>query len=103
MGKFLSAAAIAGFFKFCNATIVACALFKRLSEPSCLAEIFLTPANSKTVRIELPAITPVPWDAGLMKTSHAPKRPVITCGNVFVFVKKTFEIKRFNYKILCLL
>ena len=33
------------------------------------------PANSKTVLIEPPAITPVPGAAGLIRTLAAPSRP----------------------------
>ena len=47
-------------------SIVARALFNKLFEPNCLDKIFFIPASSKTVRIELPAITPEPGADGLV-------------------------------------
>ena len=38
----------------------------KLSTTTSLAEFLLTPANSRTSLIELPAITPVPAEAGLI-------------------------------------
>ena len=72
MGKFLSIETIFAFFRFSKAQTVARALFNKLLPPNCFADIFFTPANSKTVRIELPAITPVPCEAGFINTLHAP-------------------------------
>ena len=40
--------------------MVARALFRRLFDPNCFDKMFLIPASSSTVRIELPAITPEP-------------------------------------------
>ena len=70
-------------------SIVALALFNKLLEPSCLDNIFFTPASSKTVRIELPAITPEPGADGRSITFAAPKRPFDGCGIEFELVKGT--------------
>ena len=64
-------------------SIVARALFNKLFEPSCFDKIFLMPANSKTVRIELPAITPEPGAEGRKINFAAPKRPLVACGIEF--------------------
>ena len=50
---------------------------KRFFDPNCFERIFLTPANSNTVRIELPAITPDPGAEGLKISFAAPNRPFI--------------------------
>jgi hypothetical protein len=59
---------------------VARALFNKLFEPSCLDRIFLIPANSKTVLIELPAITPEPGAEGRNTSLAAPNLPFVGCG-----------------------
>jgi hypothetical protein len=51
-------------------------------EPIHLVRMSLIPASSKTIRIEPPAITPVPSEAGSKRTSPAPYFPVIGCGMV---------------------
>ena len=56
---------------------VARALFNKLLEPNCFDRMFLTPANSNTVRIELPAITPEPGAEGHNTSLAAPKRPLV--------------------------
>jgi len=58
-------------------SIVALALFNRLFEPNCLDKIFLIPASSSTVLIELPAITPEPGAEGRNTSFAAPNRPVV--------------------------
>ena len=58
-------------------SVAALALFNRLLEPNCFARIFLIPANSKTVRIEPPAITPVPGEAGFIMILHAPLSQIV--------------------------
>src|SRR5947208_2878763 len=45
-----------------------------------LVRISWMPATSTTARTAPPAITPVPSDAGLSKTSPAPNRPSASCG-----------------------
>ena len=66
-----------------RATIAALALFKGVLLPNLLAKTFFIPANSKTVLIEPPAITPVPGAAGLINTFAAPSLPfdkeVLSC------------------------
>ena len=52
-----------------------------------LLKYFEFQTNSKTILIELPAITPVPGPAGRIKTLQAPSIPITLCGTVFVFVK----------------
>ena len=47
------------------------------------------PANSKTVLIEPPAITPVPGAAGLISTFAAPSRPLDKVGIELFGVKGT--------------
>ena len=47
------------------------------------------PANSKTVLIEPPAITPVPGSAGLISTVAAPSRPLDKVGIELFGVKGT--------------
>ena len=58
-----------------RATIAALALFKGVLLPNLLASTFFIPANSKTVLIEPPAITPVPGAAGRISTLAAPSLP----------------------------
>ena len=69
--------------------IVARALFNRLFEPNCFERIFLIPANSSTVRIELPAITPEPGAEGRRTSLAAPNLPFVGCGIEFAPVKGT--------------
>ena len=47
------------------------------------------PANSKTVLIEPPAITPVPGAAGLISTLAAPSLPLDKVGIELLGVKGT--------------
>jgi hypothetical protein len=56
------------------------ALFKGVLLPRRFAKTFLMPANSSTVRIEPPAITPVPGAAGRISTLAAPSQPVLMVG-----------------------
>lgn len=72
--------------KLSKATMVARALFNKLSEPNCFAIIFLIPATSKTVRTAPPAITPEPSTPGFRIILHAPTSPIIGCGIVKDFV-----------------
>jgi hypothetical protein len=69
-----------------NPCKVALALFNKLFEPICFAKTFLIPAISKTVRIELPAITPEPGADGFIITLQAPYVPLTKCVIVSVFV-----------------
>ena len=50
------------------------------------------PANSNTVRIELPAITPDPGADGRKISLAAPKRPLVVGGIEFELVKGTVMI-----------
>lgn len=52
----------------CMALTVARALLRALRHPRRLASTFCTPASSNTDLIELPAMTPVPSEAGTMIT-----------------------------------
>ena len=79
-------------FNVLKPSIVARALFKRLFEPNFLDKIFLIPANSSTVRIELPAITPEPGADGRKISFAAPKRPLVGCGIEFELVNGTVMI-----------
>ena len=63
-----------------RATIAALALFKGVLLPNLFAKTFFMPANSKTVLIEPPAITPVPGAAGLISTLAAPSLPLDKVG-----------------------
>ena len=63
-----------------RATIAALALFKGVLLPNLFAKTFFMPANSRTVLIEPPAITPVPGAAGLISTLAAPSRPLDKVG-----------------------
>ena len=63
-----------------RATIAALALFKGVLLPNLFAKTFFMPANSKTVLIEPPAITPVPGAAGLISTLAAPSLPIDKVG-----------------------
>ena len=47
------------------------------------------PASSKTVRIELPAITPEPGAEGRSTSFAAPNLPLVGCGIEFELVKGT--------------
>ena len=55
------------------------------------------PANSRTVLIEPPAITPVPGAAGLISTLAAPSRPLDKVGIELFEVKGT--LTRFFYHL----
>ena len=63
------------------------ALLSGVLEPSRLASTFLMPASSSTVRIEPPAITPVPGAAGRINTLAAPSRPLLRVGIELVRVE----------------
>ena len=63
-----------------RATIAALALFKGVLLPNLLAKTFFIPANSNTVLIDPPAITPVPGAAGLIRTFAAPSLPLDRVG-----------------------
>ena len=63
-----------------SATIAARALFRGVLLPNLLASTYLIPANSKTVRIEPLAITPVPGAAGRINTLAAPSLPFERVG-----------------------
>jgi hypothetical protein len=78
--------------KVCNllkASVAALALFKGLLDPNCFARIFLTPANSRTVLTDPPAITPDPGADGRIITLAAPALPSIICGIELFFVNGT--------------
>ena len=49
-------------------------------EPSCLARMFFIPANSNTILVDPPAITPDPVADGLNIIVAAPDLPCIGCG-----------------------
>ena len=53
-----------------------------LREPTAFASTFLTPTASSTARIAPPAITPVPSEAGCMKTRAAPWPDFTACHSV---------------------
>ena len=53
------------------------ALLSKLFDPNCLDRMFLIPANSRTVRIELPAITPEPGAEGRKTSLAAPNLPLV--------------------------
>ena len=72
-----------------RATIAALALFKGVLLPNLFAKTFFMPANSKTVLIEPPAITPVPGAAGLIRTLAATSRPKYKVGIELFGVKGT--------------
>ena len=72
-----------------RATTAALALFKGVLLPNLFAKTFFMPANSKTVLIEPPAITPVPGAAGLINTLAAPSRPLDKVGIELFGVKGT--------------
>ena len=57
--------------------------------PNLFARTFLIPANSSTVLIEPPAITPVPGAAGLIRTLAAPSLPNERVGIELLRVKGT--------------
>ena len=57
-------------------------MLPELLEPMDLALTSLIPAASSTVRTDEPAITPVPCDAGMIRTLPAPKTPKFLCGTV---------------------
>ena len=80
MGTPLSSATSAKVRKVDRALTAALALLSGLLEPSCLAKILRTPANSSTVRTAPPAITPVPGAAGRMITLAPPPVPSIGWG-----------------------
>ena len=63
-----------------RALTAALALLSGLLEPSCLAKILRTPANSSTVLTAPPAITPVPGAAGRIITFAPPPVPSIGWG-----------------------
>lgn len=73
-------------------SVAALALFNRLLEPNCFARIFLTPASSKIVLTDPPAITPDPGAEGRIITLAAPARPSIMCGIELSFVNGTETI-----------
>jgi hypothetical protein len=64
-------------FNVLKPLIVALALFNKLLEPNCFDKMFLIPANSNTVRIELPAITPEPGAEGRNTSFAAPNLPFV--------------------------
>ena len=68
---------------------MALALFNKLLEPNCFDKMFFTPANSNTVRMELPAITPEPGADGRNTSLAAPNRPLVGCGIELELVKGT--------------
>jgi len=51
-----------------------------LLDPNCFASTFFIPANSRTVLVEPPAITPEPVADGLNRILAAPDIPFIGCG-----------------------
>src|SRR5215207_1109550 len=53
-----------------------------LPEPSTLVRTSWTPAACMTARTAPPAMTPVPSEAGFIRTRPAPCRPMIGCGSV---------------------
>jgi len=53
-----------------------------LFEPMHFVSTLASPASSTTARTPPPAMTPVPSDAGLSRTSPAPKRPMTSNGIV---------------------
>ena len=59
---------------------IARVLLRGVLEPRRLASTFLMPASSSTVRMEPPAITPVPGAAGRIRTLAAPSRPLLRVG-----------------------
>ena len=67
--------------------------------PNLLASTFLIPANSKTVRIDPPAITPVPGAAGRINTLAAPSLPLERVGIELFRVKGT-RTKCFSHQQL---
>ena len=83
----------AGFFPLMRATSstllisfrpskVAFSTLWGLLVPMHLVSMSETPRDSMTARTGPPAITPVPWEAGLSSTLPAPKWPVTGCGRV---------------------
>jgi len=42
----------------------------------------VAPTNSRTARIEIPAMIPVPGGAGLRRVMEAPCLAIISCGTV---------------------
>ena len=91
--------------------MAALALFNGVLLPNRLARTFLIPASSKTVRIEPPAITPVPGAAGRIRTLAAPSRPLESVGmelcpwnkkRIIVMIEKEIEevIRKIKREIL---
>lgn len=64
-------------------------MFNKLLDPNCFDKIFLMPASSKTVLIELPAITPDPEAEGTRIILAAPNLPFVGWGIEFERVKGT--------------
>ena len=83
-----------------RATIAALALFRGVLLPNLLAKTFFIPANSKTVLIEPPAITPVPGAAGLISTFAAPSLPLDKVGIELFGVKGTLTRCFLRLKLL---
>src|ERR671916_247796 len=66
----------------CRPSTVACTRLTDVVEPSALVSTSLTPASSRTARTPPPAITPVPSEAGLRRTSELSNLPITSCGMV---------------------
>ena len=67
------------------------ALLRGVLLPRRFAKTFLMPASSSTVRMDPPAITPVPGAAGRMRTLAAPSRPVDRVGIELWRVRRNFH------------
>src|SRR6188472_638089 len=65
-----------------SASIVAWVTFTGLVEPYTFARMSWIPADSTTARTEPPAMTPVPWEAGLSMTLLALNWTRTSCGIV---------------------
>jgi hypothetical protein len=61
--------------------------------------MFLRPANSKTVRTDPPAITPLPNASGRNIILQSPKDALITCGTEYLKVIGTLIKFFFPFKI----
>ena len=83
--------------------MVALALFNKFFDPNCFDKIFFTPESSKTVLMELPAITPEPGAEGLKRTLAAPNFPTVLCGIEAEFVKGTSMIFFYHHLLLFVL